>query len=169
MRVRREPHVALKRTGEVANLDVKIGEIGGSHLAGISYRPLFSAKLPETAPSLLVVPSDHVTETSGTGLVHCAPAHGQEDYSLFRSLEMISSSSTNSVVCHVDSLGCFTTDVAETVGEDAAAALAGKEVLGDGGKVMVGLLRELGVLQKVQRIKHRYPYDWKTAKPIIVT
>lgn len=47
--------------------------------------------------------------------------------------------------------------------------MVGKEVLGDGGKAIVGLLKDLGVLKKVQRIKHRYPYDWKTDKPIIVT
>ena len=47
--------------------------------------------------------------------------------------------------------------------------MVGREVLDEGGKAMVSLLKELGVLRKIQRIKHRYPYDWKTDKPVIVT
>ncbi len=33
---------------------------------------------------------------------------------------------------------------------------------------MVGVVRELGVVRKVQRVKHRYPYDWKTDRPVLI-
>ena len=71
------------------------------------------------------------------------------------------------IVCHVNGLGQFTEDVADVVGKDSAPELIAKDVLGDGGRAIVGLLTEVGALRKVQRFKHRYPYDWKTDKPVI--
>lgn len=44
----------------------------------------------------------------------------------------------------------------------------GKGVLGEGTDAMVDLLRERGVLLAEETIEHRYPYDWKSKKPIIV-
>lgn len=57
--------------------------------------------------------------------------------------------------------------MADIVG-DKAERLVGKNVLDEGGKAIVEILRELGVLKKVERYKHKYPYDWKTGKPIIM-
>ena len=131
----------------------------GSEFLDAKYYPLFSTG--ENREPRVIIPSSHVTPDSGTGVVHLAPAHGQEDYALFRShpnLEML---------CHVDGKGQFTTSVADVVG-DKADRLVGKSVLSEGGKAMVDLLRELGVLKKVERYKHRYPYDWKTDQPIIM-
>lgn len=94
-----------------------------------------------------------------------------------QSLGLISSSSASSssasssavdLVCHVNGLGQFTSDVANVVGEDAARRLVDQNILDQGGREIVSLLTELGALQKVQRYKHRYPYDWKTDKPVIV-
>lgn len=108
-----------------------------------------------------------MTAESGTGLVHCAPAHGAEDYHAFLSLGLVSTS--HNIVCHVDKEGQFNRDVAEVVGDDAAGKLVGRAVLTDGSRAVVELLREMDSLVKIQRIKHRYPYDWKTNEPIIVT
>ena len=149
----------------------------GSDLVGATYRPIF-ASLHEsyvTSPSLPVIASAHVTNDSGTGLVHCAPAHGAEDYAIMQSLGLISSSptptpaadSSRTIVCHVNGLGQFTEDVADVVGKEAASELVAKDVLGDGGRAIVALLTKIGALRKVQRFKHRYPYDWKTDKPVI--
>ncbi|TCD67808.1 isoleucine-tRNA ligase [Steccherinum ochraceum] len=160
---------ALKEILESMKLDITVGEITGVDLAGASYRPLFASKLPPETPSLRILPSGHVTSLSGTGLVHCAPAHGQEDYQLFHSLGFIPAGSSSSVVCHVDGSGCFTAEVTNAIGEMAGRSLIGKEVLEEGGKAMVALLKELGVLRKIQRIKHRYPYDWRTDKPVVTT
>lgn len=73
------------------------------------------------------------------------------------------------MLCHVNSKGQFTSEVVDIVGPEHAEKLVGKEVLGDGNKAMVMLLKELDKVLKIQRIKHRYPYDWKTNEPIIVT
>ncbi|KAI0827156.1 isoleucyl-tRNA synthetase [Trametes gibbosa] len=158
-----------------------LGEVDGSDLVDATYRPIFAPLLssPASLPSLPIITSSHVTRDSGTGLVHCAPAHGAEDYAVMQSLGLISSSSTSSgkcsahtspteLLCHVNGLGQFTHDVANVVGEDAAIRLVGKDVLDQGGREIVALLTELGALRKIQRFKHRYPYDWKTDKPVIV-
>lgn len=140
----------------------------GSELAGARYCPLFASLAPEIASeSLTIIASTHVTPDSGTGLVHCAPAHGTEDYNTFREQNLISS--TSSMVCHVGEGGLFTNEVARVVGKKAGDSLVGQPVLDSGSKSIVGLLKNMGRLIKVERFKHRYPYDWKTDKPIIVT
>ncbi|KAI0371272.1 isoleucyl-tRNA synthetase [Pilatotrama ljubarskyi] len=162
-----------------------LGELDGSDLVGATYRPIFASLHGSTAslPSLPIIPSSHVTRDSGTGLVHCAPAHGAEDYAVMQTLGLISSSAPSSspepaastsssvvtdLLCHVNGLGQFTEDVADVVGKEAATRLVEKDVLEQGGREIVALLTEIGALRKVQRFKHRYPYDWKTDKPVIV-
>ena len=54
---------------------------------------------------------------SGTGLVHCAPAHSAEDYNLFWEQGFISSNS--SIVCHLGEGGLFTNKVVRVVGKEA--------------------------------------------------
>lgn len=134
----------------------------GSDLVDIPYTPLFSSS---RAP-FRVISAPHVTSDTGTGLVHCAPAHGFEDYQALLSLGLVGA---ESIICHVDKAGRFTPDVADVVGSDVSAMLVGKDVLQEGSKAIVELLKNNGNLVKVQRFKHRYPYDWKTDEPIIVT
>ena len=78
-----------------------------------------------------------------------------------------SANSSSNIICHVNGLGQFTEDVADVVGKEAASELIAKDVLADGGRAIVALLTRIGALRKVQRFKHRYPYDWKTDKPVI--
>jgi len=128
---------------------------------------LFSSLASDAASeSLAILASTHVTPDSGTGLVHCAPAHGAEDYNLFKEKNIITS--TSRIVCHVDG-GLFASEVAHVVGKDAAKVLVGQPVLDGGSRSVVGLLKDMNRLVKIERFKHRYPYDWKTDKPIIVT
>ena len=136
----------------------------GSELVGATYRPIFSSLVPNS-PSLPVLPSSHVTSDSGTGLVHCAPAHGHEDYQVFRDLGLLPTS--EALLCHVDGAGLFTDAVRDVIGPKGSI-LVGKDILNEGNKEMVELLKELGAVKKVKRIKHRYPYDWKTDKPVII-
>jgi isoleucyl-tRNA synthetase len=140
----------------------------GSELAGARYCPLFTSLAPDAASeSLAIIASTHVTPDSGTGLVHCAPAHGAEDYNLFRERNLISS--TSSIVCHVGEGGLFTNEVVLVVGKVAGATLVGQSVLDDGSRTIVGLLKNMGSLLRIERFKHRYPYDWKTDRPVIMT
>ncbi|TFY83159.1 hypothetical protein EWM64_g848 [Hericium alpestre] len=149
----------------VGDVDV-LATVTGSDLVDTAYIPIFSSLAAASAP-LHILPSSHVTPDSGTGLVHCAPAHGAEDYNAFRALNLISSST--SIVCHVGAEGAFTDEVAIVVGPEAGKTLAGQEVLKGGSKAVVNLLEGIGALVKIEKIRHRYPYDWKTNEPIIVT
>ena len=114
-----------------------------------------------------IIPSSHVTALSGTGLVHCAPAHGEEDYTAFRSLGLLSNATT--ILCHVDETGAFSPEIASVVGEEAAASLVGKDVLVKGNAAMLELLKKERRAVKTEKTWHRYPYDWKTNEPVIVT
>jgi isoleucyl-tRNA synthetase len=142
-----------------------VSSFTGSALVGASYTPIFAPLCPGL-PALKIIPALHVTAASGTGLVHCAPAHGAEDYNAFQDLGLLGKK--EEIVCHVGGAGEFTSQVIETVGE-SGTALIGESVLDGGSRKVVDLLKEVGALVKIQRIKHRYPYDWRTDKPIIVT
>jgi isoleucyl-tRNA synthetase len=140
----------------------------GSELAGARYHPIFASLASDAASdSLAIIASTHVTPDSGTGLVHCAPAHGADDYNLFREQGFISS--TSSIVCHVGEGGLFTNEVVRVVGKEAGKTLLGQPVLDNGSRTIVDLLKYMGRLLKIERFKHRYPYDWKTDRPVIVT
>ncbi|KAJ8083181.1 isoleucine-tRNA ligase [Marasmius tenuissimus] len=158
----------LEALNEIIGSVEVIREVTGSDLVGLPYTPIFSSlNTSKEQPSLKIIAANHVTADSGTGLVHCAPAHGAEDYHAFRSLGLILDA--DSIRCHVDGAGAFSPEVAKVVGEEASKTLIGQPVLEGGSKAVVDLLKQMGALVKVQRFKHRYPYDWKTDKPIIVT
>jgi isoleucyl-tRNA synthetase len=112
----------------------------------------------------MVFCSSHVTDQSGTGLVHSAPAHGHDDYIAFSKAGLL----PGELRCPVDDAGCFTDEVVGWAGNEEARALVGKSVLGDGVDVMVDLLRRQNALLGEEIIEHRYPLDWKTKEPIIV-
>ncbi|KAG2336295.1 Dbl homology domain-containing protein [Suillus weaverae] len=61
-----------------------------------------------SSTSAKIIAASHVTSESGSGLVHCAPAHGTEDYLAFRVLGILQGSTD--IVCHVDDAGKFSPD-----------------------------------------------------------
>ncbi|KAF8553369.1 isoleucyl-tRNA synthetase [Imleria badia] len=161
---------ALERVlGSREEIEV-VAELPGSGLVGLGYRGIFATHTRGEAssnfPNLSVTSATHVTSDSGTGLVHCAPAHGAEDYLAFRSQGLLSSG----MLCHVDGEGKFSQLVTDVVPPELGGdALVGLEVLKGGSKAIVKILQGCGALLAVERIKHRYPYDWKTNEPVIVT
>jgi len=119
----------------------------GSDLVGTSYaHPLYDRKSPVLAGG------DYITTESGTGLVHTAPGHGQEDYltGLKNGLDLLSP---------VDDVGRFTIEAGER--------FQGMDVLSDGNQAIVDALKETGALLKAEDYGHKYPYDWRTKKPTI--
>lgn len=137
-------------------------------MVGASYKPIFSEIHPQSS-DFPVISASFVTSDVGTGLVHCAPAHGHEDYHAFKSLNLLSNEK-ESIICHVDNEGQFGRNVADIVGEDAAKELIGKEVLKEGSWGVINLLKDkTSAFFRKKRVTHRYPYDWKTGLPIIIT
>ncbi|MET2117665.1 isoleucine--tRNA ligase [Enterococcus faecium] len=98
----------------------------------------------------LVILGDHVTLDAGTGLVHTAPGHGEDDY-------IAGSKYKLSVVSPVDSKGLFTEEAPgfEGIFYDKANPM------------ITDLLKEKGVLLKLDFFTHSYPHDWRTKKPVI--
>ena len=121
--------------------------MSGAELVGTTYKhPLYDRISP------VVAGGDYITTESGTGLVHTAPGHGQEDYQtgLKYGLDLLSP---------VDNVGKFTIEAGER--------FAGLSVLGDGNIAIMDALNETGALLRVEDYQHKYPYDWRTKKPTI--
>ena len=119
----------------------------GAALEGATYRhPLFDREAP------VVIGGDYITTEAGTGLVHTAPGHGQEDY-------LVGQRCGLPLLSPVDDDGVFTAE--------AGPAFEGKSVLGDGNAAVIDALKAAGALLRLEDYKHKYPYDWRTKKPTI--
>lgn len=118
----------------------------GKDLEHTTYRhPLFDRE------SEILIGGDYVTTESGTGLVHTAPGHGQEDYIVGQRYGL-------PILSPVDEKGNFTTE---------AGQFAGLNVLKDANEAIIKELEEKGALLKEEPYQHKYPYDWRTKKPTI--
>ena len=104
----------------------------GSELINASYTPLFPSTSPSIAP-FKIIGSSHVKTDSGTGFVHCAPAHGAEDYVAFKTLGLLRPHSqlpdSNAVrgsfpiVSHVDWEGRFDASIVDVVGDEVGSGV----------------------------------------------
>nr|WP_242040938.1 isoleucine--tRNA ligase [Leptolyngbya sp. FACHB-261] len=110
----------------------------------VAHHPLFDRESP-------ILLGDYVTTESGTGLVHTAPGHGQDDFILGQAHGL-------PVLAPVDDRGDFTAE---------AGPFVGLNVLGEGNKAVITALSEAGALLKEEPYVHKYPYDWRTKKPTI--
>lgn len=120
--------------------------LSGAQLAGCTYRhPLFDRESP------VVAGGDYITTESGTGLVHTAPGHGQEDY-------LVGQKHGLPLLSPVDDAGVFTHE---------AGPFQGLAVQGEGNAAVIEALQAAGVLLLEERYAHKYPYDWRTKKPTI--
>ncbi len=100
----------------------------------------------------IVLTADFVTMDTGTGCVHIAPGHGEDDY-------WLGSKNGLSILSPVDDHGRFTD-------EAGLPELVGKYVF-DANSDIVNLLRERGMLLGQQNFHHSYPYCWRSKTPII--
>ena len=123
--------------------------IHGEELTGTTYlSPVFGCKT-SLRPLLH---GNFVTEESGSGLVHMAPGHGMEDYELCLKHDI-------PAFAPVDDKGCFVDDL---------DWLSGLDVLTTGNESVLERLSDHGYLLARSEYKHKYPYDWRSKKPVIV-
>uniref|UniRef100_K3XAI7 isoleucine--tRNA ligase n=1 Tax=Globisporangium ultimum (strain ATCC 200006 / CBS 805.95 / DAOM BR144) TaxID=431595 RepID=K3XAI7_GLOUD len=127
-------------------------------LGSVLQGSLFTHPLIPERKSVVLV-GDHVTTDAGTGVVHTAPGHGQDDYFAWMAHHNGSVESM-AFPCPIDAKGHFTSE--------AGAQLEGLDILSDGTKAVLELLTESGHLLHVRKYKHRYPYDWRTKKPVVL-
>lgn len=98
----------------------------------------------------LVVLGEHVTVDAGTGCVHTAPGHGEDDFYIGQKYGL-------DVLCPVDDKGYMT---------DEAPGFEGL-FYDKANKPITEKLDEAGALLKLEFITHSYPHDWRTKKPVI--
>jgi isoleucyl-tRNA synthetase len=110
------------------------------------------ARHPFLDREAIVLTADFVTMDTGTGAVHIAPGHGEDDYWLGKKNNL-------PILSPVDDHGRLT-DEAEL------PKLTGKYVF-DANADVVNLLRERGNLLGAQNFHHSYPYCWRSKTPII--
>ncbi|MDX8288281.1 isoleucine--tRNA ligase [Metabacillus indicus] len=109
-----------------------------------------SAKHPLYDRESLVVLGEHVTTDAGTGCVHTAPGHGEDDFIVGQKYGL-------GVLCPVDEKGHMTSEAPGFEGMFYDAA----------NKPITEKLEEAGALLKLSFITHSYPHDWRTKKPTI--
>jgi isoleucyl-tRNA synthetase len=123
-----------------------IEELTGSQLEGVSYHHPFLDRDGE------ILTAEFVTLDAGTGCVHIAPGHGEDDYQLGlkHGLPLLSP---------VDDNGRFTSEVGVT-------ELTGKYVF-DANPDVIKLLKQLGALLGEQTYDHSYPHCWRSKTPVV--
>ncbi len=120
----------------------------GADVLGWEYEPLFDFVKPEKK-SHYVVDGDFVTLTEGTGIVHMAPAFGQEDYEMSQKFDL-------PVVQLVNTEGKF---VAGTTWEGEFVKDADPNIVQD--------LKERGLLFGIEEYEHEYPFCWRCDTPLL--
>jgi len=142
--------ILAKARLQVLDEDVKIiSEMQGSELEGRYYQPLFNF-IPVHKPAWYICLGNYVTMSDGTGIVHTAPAFGQDDYSLAVKYNL-------PFIQPVDSEGKFT----------AAVTPWAHQFVKDADKDIIRHLKESGNLLKREQIKHSYPFCWRCKSPLI--
>jgi isoleucyl-tRNA synthetase len=126
--------------------DKPLGSFPGTKIDKIKARHPFLDR------DAIVLTANFVTMESGTGAVHVAPGHGEDDYNLGRAQGL-------PILSPVDDHGRLTD-------EAGLPNLTGKYVF-DANADIVNLLRERGMLLGAQNFHHSYPYCWRSKTPII--
>lgn len=125
----------------------------GEDLSTCHYESLhFShSKASEFYPVLL---GDFVTEDSGSGIVHLAPDYGVDDFEACKAVGI----SPNTIDL-LDSNGNFTSE--------SPSFLTGSNIFSGASETILEYLKCTGNFLSSSYYTHRYPYDWRTGKPVI--
>ncbi|WJX44971.1 isoleucine--tRNA ligase [Trifolium repens] len=129
-------------------------KFSGASLVGTKYEPLFDyfTELSDTA--FRVVADNYVTDDSGTGIVHCAPAFGEDDFRVCIDNQIISK---DKLIVAVDDDGCFTEKITDFSG--CYIKQADKDI--------IEAVKAKGRLVKSGAFTHSYPYCWRSDTPLI--
>jgi isoleucyl-tRNA synthetase len=126
-----------------------LAECPGSALVGLAYEPLFPY-FADTAGAFRVLSDDFVTTGDGTGIVHMAPAYGEDDYRVCRAAGI-------GIVDPLDAECRFTAAVPEYAGQFCK----------DADKAIIKRLKDEGKLVHQSTIVHSYPYGDRSDAPLI--
>ncbi|OIJ17760.1 isoleucine--tRNA ligase [Anaerobacillus alkalidiazotrophicus] len=133
----------LVKEFEWENYEV-VNKVKGAQLENIkAVHPLYQR-------DSLVILGEHVTTDAGTGCVHTAPGHGEDDFIVGQKYGL-------DVLCPVDDKGHFTNEAPGFEGLFYDQA----------NKPITEKLKDTGALLKLTFMTHSYPHDWRTKKPVI--
>jgi isoleucyl-tRNA synthetase len=128
-----------------------IGRFKGRQLVGLRYKPLFDFFADRAAEGAFrVLAADYVTTEDGTGLVHIAPAYGEED-------KVVTDAAGIELVNPVDAAGRFTAPVEPWRGAGVFEA----------NRPITQALKEAGQLLRQESYEHPYPHCWRCDTPLI--
>ncbi|WP_156857667.1 isoleucine--tRNA ligase [Oceanobacillus sp. AG] len=120
----------------------------GSEFVGLSYQPPFNYL--NLDKGYVVIAANFVTDESGTGVVHIAPAHGEDDYAAVRENRL-------DFANVVDQSGCYTGDFPPLAGKFAKNSDVD----------IIKMLSDEGVLFSKEKYEHSYPHCWRCDSPLI--
>ena len=121
----------------------------GSTLVGRTYEPLFPW-FPDTENAFQILAADFVDTSTGTGIVHLAPAFGEDDY----------------VVCQQNGIKGPNPVNDDGTFDERAVTFAGQDVF-EANPSILRHLRETGALLRQDSYEHNYPHCWRCDSPLI--
>ncbi|PNX48887.1 MAG: isoleucine--tRNA ligase [Thermoplasmata archaeon M11B2D] len=157
-----EPYIKIRLNGEVLILAEEraatllkgqeyemLDRFIGKDLEHMQYEPLFSYITPEKK-AWFVVLADFVTMEDGTGIVHIAPAFGEDDYNVGRAYDL-------PIVQLVKLDGTFPEEVTLWRGQ----------FVKDADPSIIQYLEERGLLAGTKKHSHEYPFCWRCDSPLL--
>ena len=133
----------------------KLGTVLGSELVGLHYKPIFPyyTDLAKEGHGLYtIISGDYVSDSDGTGIVHIAPAYGEDDYFVAKEVDP-----KFPVILNVDDYGNFDNTVKDWAGENIFVA----------NPKIIDWLRTKGILVKKDQHKHSYPFGPRSHEKLI--
>ena len=134
-----------------------IKTFSGKELVGQKYKPVFdyyenseALRQAQGKKTFIVIDGDHVTTDDGTGIVHTAPAFGEDDYKVGKKHGI-------DFFMPVDDLGKFTIEVPDYAGQDVVTLETNEKIIKDLDDKVV----------RVDTITHSYPHCWRCDTPLI--
>ena len=151
----------LEKVLKGAEYEVVRTGIKGAELAGLEYEPLFK-NLEQVEPeSYHVLAAEFVSDTEGTGIVHIAPAYGEDDYALAQGHQV-------GFADVLDENGYYLPEMAEQLHQLGVRDTDehGTQVWA-ANKFIAKCLEEAGVVWKIEYIQHEYPFNPRSKQRII--
>ena len=142
----------LKAYEKVFAESENLGTVLGKDLVGLHYKPIFDYY--ENSDPLLhqIIAADYVSDGDGTGIVHIAPAYGEDDYLAAKALD-----AKFPVILNVDDYGNFDSTVKDWAGMNIFEA----------NPKIIDWLKQNGILVKKDQHKHSYPFGPRSKEKLI--
>ena len=129
-----------------------LGTVMGKDLVGLHYKPIFNYYKNSDPLLYQIISADYVSDGDGTGIVHIAPAYGEDDYLAAKALNP-----KFPVILNVDDYGNFDNTVVDWAGENIFEA----------NPKIIDWLRQNGILVKKDQHKHSYPFGPRSHEKLI--